>query len=204
MRRFPTIPLILITAFLSGCGDNREPAVYTVPKDKEAPAAPFMHSPMPPGGQDMAMQQLPEESLNADAENPDWILPEGWEELPASSMRRASFAAPGSAGAVDIAVTSFPGDVGGLLANINRWRGQIDLPPISAEALSEQAEELEVHGKAVTIARMSGAEQATHAAIFMHDGNSWFFKMTGPNASVAEQGPAFSRFIQTIQFPADE
>ena len=36
---------------------------------------------------------------------------------------------------VDISITSSPGDVGGLLANVNRWIGQIDLPPINDASL---------------------------------------------------------------------
>ena len=38
---------------------------------------------------------------------------------------------------VDISVTTFPGDVGGELMNINRWRQQIGLSPISIDSLDE-------------------------------------------------------------------
>jgi cysteinyl-tRNA synthetase len=38
----------------------------------------------------------------------------------------------------EVAVTVFPGTVGGLTANVNRWRGQIGLPPASEADIQAQ------------------------------------------------------------------
>jgi hypothetical protein len=150
---------------------------------------------------DMARQQLPESALNQDGDNPAWTVPDGWEAVSGSAMRRASFTAQGSGGPVDIAVTPFPGDVGGLLANLNRWRGQIGAPALTADSLESSIERISVNGKAVIVSRIEGSGQSTHAAIFEHDGHSWFFKMTGPAASINEQADAFATYINSIQFP---
>jgi len=48
-----------------------------------------------------------------------------------SSVRRGSYAVSGAEGAGDVSITAFPGDVGGNLANVNRWRGQLQLAPVS-------------------------------------------------------------------------
>ena len=53
---------------------------------------------------------------------PEWTKPPGWAELPPTSMRLGNFTAGG--GQAEITVMTFPGNVGGLLANVNRWRGQ--------------------------------------------------------------------------------
>lgn len=45
-------------------------------------------------------------------------------------MRLATYIAPDSAGAVEVAVTRFGGRVGGEVANINRWRVQMGLGAI--------------------------------------------------------------------------
>jgi hypothetical protein len=51
-------------------------------------------------------------------------------------MRKASFVVQEADGAkVDISVTSFSGESGGLLANINRWRAQLGLDAVDAEQL---------------------------------------------------------------------
>ena len=85
----------------------------------------------------MDSRGLPPETPGS-AANPHWTLPEGWLPGKASTMRRGSFTVMGSDNqAVDISVTTFPGDVGGEVMNINRWRRQIGLSPISIDSLNE-------------------------------------------------------------------
>jgi hypothetical protein len=188
----------LVVCFgLPGCKDQSDPVVYTIPAENATP--PPSASPTAPV-MDMARQQLPESALNQQGDNPAWQVPGSWEIVSASAMRKASFAAPGSAGPVDIAVTSFPGDVGGLLANLNRWRGQIGAPALTEATLENSIERLTVNGKPVVLTRITGAGQSTHAAIFEHEGYSWFFKMTGPTPSVDEQAGAFAKYINSVDF----
>src|SRR6478672_2235222 len=68
-----------------------------------------------------------------------WKTPEGWTEIPPSSMRYASFSAPADEGSkIDISVVTFPGDGGSDADNINRWRGQMGLEPLDANAVTSQ------------------------------------------------------------------
>ena len=68
-----------------------------------------------------------------------WTTPEGWTEVPPSSMRYASFSAPADdGGKIDISVVTFPGDGGSDADNINRWRGQMGLAPVDASAVTSQ------------------------------------------------------------------
>ena len=68
-----------------------------------------------------------------------WKTPEGWTEVPPSSMRYASFSAPADEGSkIDISVVTFPGDGGSDADNINRWRGQMGLAPVDANAVTSQ------------------------------------------------------------------
>jgi hypothetical protein len=55
-------------------------------------------------------------------------LPEHWERKPATQMRVGNYAVSNDAGeALDFSITSFPGEVGGILANVNRWLGQVGI-----------------------------------------------------------------------------
>ncbi|NBD38781.1 MAG: hypothetical protein GVY10_09445 [Verrucomicrobia bacterium] len=155
----------------------------------------------PAGAADMASRRLPEEALNQGGDNPDWTVPASWNASEGSAMRRASFAADGPGGPVDIAVTSFPGDVGGLAANLNRWRRQIGLPPLAPGEVESAVTRVPVGDKEAVLCRMEGETQATMAAIFEHDGNSWFLKMTGPRSSVAANAESFTQFVETVRFP---
>ena len=60
-----------------------------------------------------------------------WETPDSWISSEGSSMRLASFAIPYSGGTGDLSVIQLGGDGGGLKSNVNRWRGQLNLEPIS-------------------------------------------------------------------------
>jgi len=136
-----------------------------------------------------------------------WDAPESWAALPPVAMRVAGYrlsTADGAASA-ELTITAFPGDVGGDLANINRWRGQIGLAPLAAEALASEIQQLRTapHDRAFKLVEMANTQssppQATLAAYTEHEGSTWFFKLTGAPAVVASERAAFLAFLQTIQ-----
>ena len=64
-----------------------------------------------------------------------WQAPESWEQFDGHSMRMASFYVPHSVGKGELSITEFSGMSGGIQANINRWRGQVSLPPQSEQSI---------------------------------------------------------------------
>lgn len=61
---------------------------------------------------------------------PDWKLPEGWRLGPPRSMRFATLLGSFDGGQVEISISSL-GPNQDLLDNVNRWRGQLGLPPLT-------------------------------------------------------------------------
>ena len=137
--RLLLLPLVLL---LPACRDAKV-ATYRVPAEKAEPLPPVLtdHPPaaapagtgpnaaVPNAMADMANTAVP----TATGEGLSWTAPAHWKPKAGSAMRKGSYAISGAGGAeADLAITAFPGDVGGDLANINRWRGQISLPPIAA------------------------------------------------------------------------
>ncbi|PYL25632.1 MAG: hypothetical protein DMF37_04435 [Verrucomicrobia bacterium] len=130
-----------------------------------------------------------------------WKTPESWTEVPPSSMRYASFSAPdGNGGQIDISVVTFAGDGGSDADNVNRWRGQIDLAPIDASAVTSQVESLKTADTTFSTTDIPGAKTRTIAAWTRHDGRVWFFKATGPSAAVEKEKPNFVKFIESVRF----
>lgn len=132
-----------------------------------------------------------------------WEAPAHWQAKPATALRKATYTLPGVAGdSAELAVTAFPGAVGGELANINRWRGQLQQPPIPEAALAGAVTRLTVRGLPVAVVEFSGAGgQRLLGAIVTHGEATWFFKLTGPDALVAAEKPAFLSFLQTLSAP---
>ena len=114
-------------------------------------------------------------------------------------MRKGSYAISGPEGQGDLSITAFPGDVGGNLANINRWRDQLELPPVADVA--EAAQPLEANGLHLLVFDGANHGQRILAAIVARPAETWFFKLTGPDALVAREKPAFLDFLQTVKAP---
>jgi hypothetical protein len=140
-------------------------------------------------------------SQNAGAPQIKWETPEGWTEVPPSSMRYASFSALGEdGGKIDISIVTFAGDGGSDTDNVNRWRGQIGLAPIDASAVTSQVTPLKTADATFSTTDITGAKARTIAAWTRRDGRVWFFKATGPNAAVEKEKPNFVKFIQSVRF----
>jgi hypothetical protein len=115
--------------------------------------------------------------------------PPNWRQQPADPMRKASFVVEGENGTkVDISVTSFQGESGGLLANINRWREQLGLDAAESEQLESITAKRTVRDRQFVIVDFvndqttSKNKQRIIGAIVSAEGETWFFKMTGEQA----------------------
>lgn len=87
---------------------------------------------------------------------PSWTLPEGWQQLPGSQFRYATIRLPekDSGGKpLEISVSTAGGDV---VANINRWRGQLNLKPIAADELARTTQTLKIDGHEATLVSLVG------------------------------------------------
>lgn len=137
------------------------------------------------------------------------IIPAGWQLDPTPRpIRLITFLIGPRPQQAQVAITRFPGDVGGDLANINRWRRQVGLPSIVD--LSEQ------QGADITIAQLPAkayhflapGNEAQRPAILvtgLRRGQlSWFFKMTGPADVIQQQVDPFLRFIRSIEFSKED
>jgi hypothetical protein len=129
-----------------------------------------------------------------------WDLPAGWSPAPASAMRYASFTAEKNGEKADISVVTFPGDGGGDVENINRWRQQISLPAVGAELLQPMITPVHAGDLHLDTIDMTGASARLLAAWTRHNGRAWFFKLTGPANVVEQEKPRFAAFLQSIRF----
>ena len=130
-----------------------------------------------------------------------WKIPEGWTELPPSSIRYASFTAgEANGGKIDISVVTFAGSGGSDTENVNRWRGQIGLPPVDESALGALVKPLNRTEADFSTLDMAAGDSRVFAAWTRRAGRSWFFKMTGPGPAVESQKTKFLDFLRSIQF----
>jgi hypothetical protein len=192
-----------------GCGSKEEIRTYTVEKQEQA-AAPALSAGdsaatdrmlgaiVPAGEQSWFFKVTgPAEvvdknatqinkffqtiQLSAGAEKPVWKTPEGWQELGASGMRAATLKIPTDNRPLEISVIASSGS---LIDNVNRWRGQLQLPPMDEAALQSTVKEakagdakmwlVDLTGKAAPVGTMApfagGGAQAPGNAPFAGGG----------------------------------
>lgn len=192
---------IVIGFFVAGCG--QEPVqVYRVEKTPEAPSARSPHGGMPHGH--------PEMSDPATRPSVKWSTPEGWVEQPASGMRVGSFfVMAGDKPQGFVSIVPLAGTGGGDFNNINLWRSQVGLEPVSEQEIKKSAEPVEMGGQPAwmyDLAGTAGEDQPVRilGAIQHRDGVVWFVKLTGDREYVATQKKVFTDFLKSITFGAPE
>lgn len=210
-RRLATSTLVLVALISAGCRD-REITAYRAPKEAPPPAVqptsqtgnlPPDHPPIGGSasapaaapGSDMANTAVPTASGSALT----WTAPASWTPKALGSMRKGSFSIKNDSGEADLAITAFPGATGGLEANLNRWRGQLGLAPASAEEVTAAVEKFEANGLQFIVVDYANNGNRLLGAIVPYGGNSWFFKLTGPDALVAGQKTAYLDFLRTVK-----
>ncbi|HEY1848931.1 MAG TPA: hypothetical protein VGG37_06980 [Opitutaceae bacterium] len=192
---------VLIAAaglLLCGCGAEKV-ETYRAPKEKD-PELPAADAAPAAQGSAMADTAVP----TANGAGLAWQAPADWQPRPASAMRKATFIIPGAAGESELSVTAFPGDVGGELANVNRWRGQAGLPALQPGGLDASVDRVEANGLRFTVVELEAPGSATKSilgAIVPVSGSTWFFKLTGPAAALRAAKPAFIGFLRTVREP---
>ncbi len=141
------------------------------------------------------------------------VIPEGWQsQLPSSSMRKAQFALPrqeGDTEDAEVVVFYFgTGSAGSVEANLQRWRGQMK----GAEGDTKKSV---ANGMPVTTLDVTGSYASSMgpmmkpgedkpnyrmiASIIESPAGAYYFKLTGPQGTVAHWQPAFETYIQSMR-----
>ena len=129
-----------------------------------------------------------------------WTVPASWREGPANPMRKGTYLISNDGGNAELSITAFPGDVGGLEANVNRWRRQSGLPPLDGTAIRDSIEAIPVPAGEMIIVMIEGSAQSILGGILPQALETWFFKMTGPAAALKAEAETFEAFLKTVSF----
>jgi hypothetical protein len=146
-----------------------------------------------------------------------WKTPAGWiAETPSSPMRRAQYKVPGPGGDGECAVFYFgPGQGGDPMSNAQRWAGQFKHPDGTPATDAFKTTTMKVGNMSVllveTAGTYSGGMTMTMApaedkpgyrllgAIAEGPDANWFFKLTGPEATVRAQHEAFAAMVRSLE-----
>ena len=146
--------------------------------------------------------------IDSAGDKPTWTVPADWQPGPLTQFLVAKYIIAGANGAqAAVNVSSLAGDGGGLLPNVNRWRGQLGLAPATETDLANLPT-IDASGVKATLVEFSGTDGRTGkpaqlvGLILPLNGQTWFYKLMGDADVVAQQKDAFTKFVQSAKYPA--
>jgi hypothetical protein len=129
-----------------------------------------------------------------------FTLPKGWKQTPPGQFQISRFVVGDEKDPVEISISSAGGDLG---ANINRWRGQVGLEPISEQELASALTPTQVFGEKagqIEIVGPPGEKQQAIIGVIAPSGRTnWFIKLKGPVKPALEQKQNFEAFVKSLK-----
>jgi hypothetical protein len=213
----PGISFLVLAVLFPGC-KREEVTSYSVPKEVASGSSSETaegQAPSVPKALSTNVKKLPGAGEPAGSEPagergpaglPKWDVPSNWKKVAPTAMLLAKYVIESEpAHHAEVTISSFPGEAGGLAANINRWRGQLGLAPVSPTEAEKLATPIDAAGGKAMLVEMAGPDSTGKrsrllGAIVSREGATWFYKMLGDDAAVAEQKDAFVKFVQSVQY----
>ncbi len=95
-------------------------------------------------------------TLKPEGEEVRWTLPAGWSEEKGAGDRVATLRVGPGQPPLELTVTRLGGDAGGVLANVNRWRGQLGLGAIGEAELASKSTTLDLGAAKAVVVDLEG------------------------------------------------
>ena len=152
----------------------------------------------PPAGLEVTAPAPNAPAATPGAGLPTWSVPEGWKAGKPGPSLLASYDLPG--GEAKVTVSSLGGLGGGLLANVNRWRGQLGLPAIAEGQLGEVTRPIEVGMTKASLVELTNGNRGMLTLMVPREGQTWFYKSLGPVEIVEREREAFLQFARSAQY----
>lgn len=213
-RKTLVLSALLPLLWLGACNSNKAPEAKSAPVANEAPkpsataAAPKPVTPTP----------ATPAAANAEQATLEWTVPSTWTQGPPKPMRKATYIVPAAAGdsaTGELAISYFGvGQGGDVEANVQRWVGQFKDVAEGSVVRNEKIKDdlkmaiVEVPAGTYSNTMMMGPhgggggenkDYALLGAVVEAPSGKYFFKLTGPKATVAANRDAFTAVLDSLK-----
>ena len=128
--------------------------------------------------------------------------PESWDLATPFGPEKARFSiSEGLIGSANVSMTVLQGDGGGLLGNVNRWRGQLGLEPVEEKDLKDMLKSVEALGDEAQLVDLTGTskrsqlEERLIGVIAPQGELTWFYKLMGTPDLVEKSREGFLGYL---------
>lgn len=179
--------IFLIALSLSATSCLKENLSYEVYKSKKEVAS------------NSAMASSSETIHKEDNNSLKWSAPKGWIEKETNSIRVGSYDLPNIGDKKgELSIIILAGDGGGIIPNLNRWRGQIGLTPSGAKEIENSLQTTKGKLGSFRYTQITNKDKSILAAFTMNKGKTIYIKASGNTLVLEKQKRAFIEFIKGI------
>jgi len=125
------------------------------------------------------------------AQPTSWPVPPSWKQQPPKQFQTARFSVAGGSAEVTLSQAG-----GSLAMNVNRWRGQVGLPEVSASEAEKLATPLDLGGAQARLVDLPGDTKRMVVIIVPNGQGSTFYKLMGDPSAVKAERDALIEFAK--------
>jgi hypothetical protein len=170
---------LILMLVVAGCRREESVKTYIAPKEPGPPA------------------------VVADDQPIHWTTPPGWKAIEPGQMNFAAYQV-GENPPLKMTVSqvaSMGSGAATVLANVNRWRGQLGLPPVSEAEVPKLVKPVALEGHEALLIDMEGpSHQRMLASLIPDEERVWVYKLMGPAEAVAQQKDFFEGVVKSTKF----
>ncbi len=144
---------------------------------------------------DVTVRRVPKQTLKPHQVSVSWTAPSGWNALGKSNFLIESYKKTVGKKSVLRTVSKFDGDAGGKLANINRWRAQINLPSVQ----SPNIKHVHFNDLNLDFIELDSGKDRILGGILTTEKDTWFFKLTGDYDLISKEKETFLMFLKSLK-----
>jgi hypothetical protein len=175
--------LIFCIILLISCDNNKHPRKYRLAKESVE--------------DNIVLEQSPLESNIGFT----WDALDSWNSIDNNSFSLANYQIPHKDGFADLSITKFPGDAGGIIANVNRWRRQLQLESHSLQEINKNSRVGESKIGNFSVHRLvnDSINQAFLCAILPYEDSTIFIKLKSSALAMRSLEKIFLDFCSSFK-----
>lgn len=133
-----------------------------------------------------------------------WDVPAQWKQnSPSHDIQNINITIPAitqEAADAQASIVTLEGDTGGIVANVNRWRDQVDLLPQEEEEIRAQIVPLQGKNGEIATFEILGEYKAILVGVIETPEHTAYIKMMGDKETVLANKKRFERFARSVHY----
>lgn len=133
----------------------------------------------------------------------DWSAPDEWDLTANDQFSKVAWQVGDVLDGARVTVSDVSMGMG-LVAQLNRWRGQVGIESAENANPMRDTEQLQVDGRTATYVTFHGPKGSILGMMMPIDNTLWVFKLRGATSVAKDQETVFRSFCESVKLPTGD